>query len=181
MSVFLILKSILLIAGLGLALFHDIKEQKIKNFITLPAAFLGLVLNFLEQGPCGLLVSLKGWIIPVLLLIVLYRINVMGAGDIKLFAAIGAVMGLPFVLYSFVFTIYIGGVVAVIILIKRNQLLNRMKRLSGYVKFVLFTRQLSAYSSKDDSSSKFIFSTAIVPGTLLQLCLTVLRLKGVTV
>ncbi|ADG83272.1 peptidase A24A prepilin type IV [Thermincola ferriacetica] len=172
-------KSLILIIILGLALYYDIREQKIKNFITLPAAVLGLATNLMEGGLTGLLFSIKGWLVPVAVLMVLYRINVMGAGDIKLFAAIGAVMGLPFTAYSFVFSVYTGGVIALVILLKKRVFIRRMQDVCNYFKYIFLTGRLAKYSGDDDKSSKFIFSTAIVPGTMIQYIITLLQFKGI--
>ncbi len=172
-------KSLLLVAVLVLAMYFDVREKKIKNYITIPAALAGAVINFTEHGAAGLAVSLQGWVIPVLVLFVLYYTNIMGAGDIKLFAAIGSIMGLPFLSYSFLFSVYCGGLVALFILIKRKVFFDRMKRVFSYLKYILLTGQLAAYSAKEDTDSKFIFTTAVVPGTMLQLVLVFLRQKGV--
>lgn len=155
-----------------ISLYYDIREQKIKNFITFPAALVGISINFIDQGYNGLITSLTGWFIPIAGLILLYYINVMGAGDIKLFAAIGSVMGLTFVAYSFIFSIYIGGIIAVFLLIKRRVFKTRMIAVLNYLKFIFLTGRLNKYSAKEDHSSKFIFTSAIVPGTLVQLALT---------
>lgn len=166
MTVWFTVKSGILALALVLALYDDIRAKKIRNMITLPAAGTGLIINCLEQGPGGFLFSLSGWIVPVALLITFYRINVMGAGDIKLFAALGAIMGLPFALYSFLFSVYFGAVIAVVMLVRRQEFLKRMTDIYGYFSTVMLTRRLYTYGNPGDQSSKFVFSAAIVPGTL---------------
>jgi prepilin peptidase CpaA len=172
------IKYVVIMVSLGLALYYDIKEGKIKNFITITAASIGLVANLYEYGLTGgIWVFLKGGLFPVLMLVTLWQINVLGAGDIKLFAAIGAIMGLPFVINSFVYSVFAGGIISLGVLIYRGQLYQRMKCILEYLCFVLATRQLSVYNNKDDNESKFPFSTAIVPGTMLQLCFTIFQVK----
>lgn len=178
MTMFFAVKALILVSALFSALYYDIKEQKIKNFITMPVALMGIVINFLEQGQGGVMYSLQGWVIPIVSLMLLYYVNVMGAGDIKLFAAIGAIMGLPFVLYSFIYTVLIGGVIALVILVKRKEFLIRMAHLYTYFKFIILSGRIPVYSNKEDKSSKFIFSTAIVPGTLIQFIIIVLNPNG---
>ncbi|MFA5881152.1 MAG: A24 family peptidase [Eubacteriales bacterium] len=178
MNEILLVKSILIFITLGLALYYDIYQQKIKNQITLPAAILGAGINLFDKGMDGLLYSLKGWLVPIIILIAFYYINVMGAGDIKLFAAVGAIMGLPFAFYSFVFSIYIGGLMALVVLIRKKELLKRMDRLYNYLKYTFLVCTVSAYGNKDEKNNKFIFAAAIVPGTLLQLILTIWKQGG---
>ncbi len=178
MTIFFLVKSFLLLACLGLALYYDLREQKIKNAVTLPAAFLGLAVNFLEQGPAGLVFSGRGWLVPILFLTIFYYLQVMGAGDIKLFAAIGAIMGLSFAFLSFVFAVYLGGIIAVVILLKRKRFRERMVYLANYLKVVFYTRKISVYGPADDLNAKFCFTTAIIPGAVLEWSLTVLKIKG---
>lgn len=173
MSGYMSFKLFLLLSTLMLALYHDIKEQKIKNYVTYSAAFVGLTVNVAEHGLDGLVFSLVGGLTPIMVLGLWYIVNIMGAGDIKLFAAIGSIMGLPFTMYSFVYSLYFGGFIALIILSKRKQFRQRMYRIYEYFCFVAATRKIAPYCTKTDSHSKFIFSAAIVPGTILHLCLTV--------
>jgi len=160
-------KTLILAVTLAAALFFDIRYCRIKNAVTYPAAAAGILVNFTEFGAPGALLAVKGWLFPVLVLFVLYYINVMGAGDIKLFAAIGAIMGLPFVVYCFLLSVYIGGVIACWLLIRRGQFRDRMRKLYDYAKTVLFSGRLFPYSVKGDNESKFIFTAAIVPGTVV--------------
>ncbi|WP_418792180.1 A24 family peptidase [Phosphitispora sp. TUW77] len=160
-------KSFILAVALGTALYFDIRYCRIKNSVTYPAAVGGFLINFAEYGTPGLLFALKGWLIPVLALFVFYYINVMGAGDIKLFAAIGAIMGVSFVMYCFLFSVYIGGIIACGLLIRRKQFMYRMKMVCGYAKTVFLTGGLFPYGIKGDNNSKFIFTAAIVPGTIV--------------
>ena len=88
-------------------------------------------------------------------------------------------MGLPFALYSIAYSIYAGGLIALFILLMRKEFKCKMKSIYHYFKYITFTRKLSVYCNKDDLSSKFIFSAAIVPGTILQLlCQTLSGISG---
>ena len=170
MDGFFMTKTITMIVILALALYYDVKEQKIKNFITIPAAVTGIAINLTERGLEGVFLSLQGWIVPVLALMVFYAIKVMGAGDIKLFAALGAIMGLKFVIYSFIYTVYIGAVIAFFLLVRRNQFKKRLMYLGSYFRNCFLTGKLYPYSTAGERESKFIFTLALVPGTLLQYC-----------
>lgn len=181
MNQFFIIKSILLLVMLGLALGQDIREKKIKNWVTFPAALAGIIINFWEAGPGGLAFALQGWLVPVLSLLLLYRMNVMGAGDIKLFAAIGALLGLKFTACCFIFSVFAGGAIAFVILAKDRALAARMKKMCAYLGFMAASGRIIPYSARGDGSSKFIFSAAIVPGTIMQLLITLFQLKGVNI
>lgn len=176
MSTFMMCKVGLVLVVLIFALYYDLRENKIKNFVTLPAAIAGLVLNSAQEGWMGFWAALQGWLIPTLLLFILYYINVMGAGDIKLFAALGSIMGVPFALESFAYTTFIGGIIAMVLLLVRGQFVASMSRLVRYFQLLMWAGKLYPYSAKDDTGSKFAFTTAIVPGTLFQLFFTLTRM-----
>lgn len=161
---------------LVLALYFDLRYRKIKNSITIPAAISGCVLNVFEHGSWGFVFSLKGWIIPVAALIILYSINVMGAGDIKLFAAIGSIMGASFAAYSIVFSIYFGAVISLLILIKNRSFYEKISKLFSYLWYCFAVKKLVPYSHKGDNDSKFPFSLAVVPAVVVEFFTTGLNL-----
>lgn len=168
---FNLIKGFILVLILGISCYQDIRTHKIRNHVTLTASLAGLIMNTQQQGLPGLWFSFQGWLIPVLALMVLFKVKVTGAGDIKLFAAIGSMMGLHFVLYCFFYSLFFGALFAVMILIKRNNLIEKMTSVFYYLFLILSARQLFEYHSKDDRDSKFAFTTAIVPGVLVQLFL----------
>jgi prepilin peptidase CpaA len=178
MILYAYLKMALLLVMLGLALYQDVSAHKIKNWLTLTAALAGVALNFVEKGPAGLVMAVQGWLVPVLALMLLYRLNMMGAGDIKLFAAMGSLMGLEFVTLCFIFSVFTGGVIAFVILIREKALAARMIKIIRYFCLMAATGRIMPYVARGDNSSKFIFSAAIVPGAIVQLLITLFWVKG---
>ena len=71
----------------------DLRLRRVPNWLTLPAVLVGIGLNwFLYQTP-GLWMALKGIGIAMLIYFPLYLLRGMGAGDVKLMAAVGAIAG----------------------------------------------------------------------------------------
>lgn len=105
----------------GTAAVYDYKTRRIPNFITLPALAVGLVLNTYQSGFGGLEESLLGLLLGVLLLLMPFAFRGMGAGDVKLLAAIGALNGPHFVLYTFIYGAMTGGIMAVMILLLKRR------------------------------------------------------------
>ena len=73
---------------------YDVRYRRIPNWLTAIGVLLGLGLNtFLYQGWPGLRFSLMGLGLAFGIYFGLYAVRAMGAGDVKLMAAIGALVG----------------------------------------------------------------------------------------
>jgi prepilin peptidase CpaA len=154
-----------------LSLVSDIKIYKIKNFITFPIIGLGLITNFFLEGFLGLSNSLAACLLPLPVLMILYMTSMLGAGDIKLFCAIGSVMGIDFIIYCMIFSFLCGGIIALTLMIIRKNARQRLSYLFGYIKTCLSTYSFhpyTAFEDKDDGA-KFHFSYAIVFGAIISL------------
>lgn len=72
----------------------DIREYRIPNALTIPLLLAGLAFHSLAGGLSGLQVSLLGALCGFVSLVLAYGIGILGAGDVKLVAAVGAWLGL---------------------------------------------------------------------------------------
>jgi len=82
------------------AAFFDIRQRRIPNWLVLTGVVAGIGLNtFLfydNPSPVsGLWFSLQGLGIAFLVYFPLYLLRGMGAGDVKLMGAVGAIVGCP--------------------------------------------------------------------------------------
>jgi len=103
-----------LIPALFIVSFCDFYWHLIPNFITLSLVFTGLVVNTLVFGMDGLLNATKGLGIGLVCFIVFYLLGAMGAGDVKLVAGIGALVGGDKIVLVMVCAVFFGGLMAVI-------------------------------------------------------------------
>jgi prepilin peptidase CpaA len=79
----------------------DFRTQKIPNWLTVPAAILGLVYSLAAPLGIGPLWSLAGFFLGFSLLLLPWLLGGGGMGDVKMLAALGAWMGPLGVLVSF--------------------------------------------------------------------------------
>ncbi len=91
-------------------------QLKVPNWITYPMIFTGWVYSALLSsyaGWEGLGYSLLGTVVGLALLLPLYAIGGMGAGDVKLLAGVGAWMWPTVTFFAFAVSAIVGGVIAV--------------------------------------------------------------------
>lgn len=110
------------IAIAALATGWDLRTGLIPNRITFPAMLLGLILNTYYTGWHGLGTSLAGLALGILLLFIPFAIGGMGAGDVKLLAAIGALNGHVFTFRAFLYGAIAGGIMALGVALVKGKL-----------------------------------------------------------
>ncbi|NMD70117.1 prepilin peptidase [Bacillus sp. DNRA2] len=154
----------ILILILIVSLVTDLKSRRILNIITFPTMAIGLTYHSIAAGWSGFTFSGLGLLLGFGLLLIPYLLDGMGAGDVKLLAAIGALKGAAFVFGAFLFTAITGGLIALIILFAKKDLLNTLKRI------IIFTK-IKTLSGLDRSEyhHAFPYGVAIVIGTAAQL------------
>ncbi len=113
---------VLLAALVVTAAAYDLRYRRIPNWLVLSGLFPGLALNLLLYGLAGLRISGAGLGLALLIYFPLYLVRAMGAGDAKLMAAIGAIVGPWNWLGIFVASALLGGLMAVILLLRRGRL-----------------------------------------------------------
>lgn len=101
----------------------DGMQLKVPNWITFPMIISGWVYSAVLSpyaGWEGLLYSLIGTAVGLLVLLPAYAIGGMGAGDVKLMAGIGAWVWGTATLYAFAATAIVGAVIAVLMVLTQK-------------------------------------------------------------
>src|SRR5262249_6687453 len=104
---------VVVLAAALIAAATDIWKFKVYNALTLPLLLSGLLYHGLRSE---LLDSLVGVLFGFAALVLLYVIGGMGAGDVKLMAAIGAWLGMPFTFYVFIASSLAAGAYALLLM-----------------------------------------------------------------
>ena len=95
----------------------DLWKFKIYNVLTVPLLISGLVYHCIVGGLPGLGASLLGAVFGFGMFLFFYVMGGMGAGDVKLMAAIGAWLGLPLTFHVFIASSLAAGLYSVILLV----------------------------------------------------------------
>ncbi|HUQ90590.1 MAG TPA: prepilin peptidase [Bryobacteraceae bacterium] len=104
------------------AAIYDIRFRRIPNWLVGAGALLAVVLNFVLFEFEGLRASLLGLGLALLIYFPLFALRAMGAGDVKLMAAIACLMGPGPWLAIFVCSAIAGGMIAIVLLLSKKRL-----------------------------------------------------------
>ena len=104
----------------GIACWFDLRTRRIPNALTFPAAALGLVVATMAHGGTGIVTSLAGLLVGLLLFFPLFALKGLGAGDVKLMAALGAWLGTPAIFGVAFYTVLAGGLLALVLIVKHR-------------------------------------------------------------
>jgi prepilin peptidase CpaA len=113
--------SIVLLASLVAAVM-DVWKFKVYNALTLPLLVGGLIYHAAVDGIPGLQGSLMGILFGFATLIVVYAMGGMGAGDVKLMAAVGAWLCMPLTFYVFLLAALAAGAYAALLTVMSGRL-----------------------------------------------------------
>ena len=151
----------------------DLRFQKIPNILTFPVMVIALTYHGVTNGLDGLLFSAAGLALGIGLLILPYLLGVMGAGDVKLMGAVGAILGARGAFIAFLFTGIAGGIYALIILlIRRKECRAWVTRHATTLKTFLFTGHfIPIPADKDEKTPRLFYGVAIASGTLFSVFL----------
>jgi prepilin peptidase CpaA len=97
----------------GWAARADLLTHRVPNRLTGCLLCVGLALGLSLQGWRGLEDAILGTLVGLGILLPFHLLRAMGAGDVKLLAALGSLLGPHWALVAGVYTLLIGGVLAI--------------------------------------------------------------------
>lgn len=125
---------ILVAALAAIAAVYDLRERRVPNALALAGFLAGAGVQGATSGPPGLVLALAGAAVALVVYLPLYALRVLGGGDVKLMAALGAIAGPGHWIRLFLCTALLGAVLAVALTASRGrgaQLLKSLSRIVG--------------------------------------------------
>jgi prepilin peptidase CpaA len=159
---FELISNVLLVGALGVAVTTDLRARRIPNLLTFPMLGVGFLLNALASGTDGFVLSGQGALLALAILLPLHIMRGLGAGDVKLMAAIGALKGPEFLLYTFAWAAIFGGALAMVGLV-------RSRRVGLAFSYLAFFRFFPRPDGTFISAGRLPYAPAIALGALLVL------------
>ena len=153
-----------LAAGALVATVIDMRTRRIPNELT--AAIAGVGVGLAAAGTSGISVwaSMAGFALGLALMMPGHALGATGAGDVKLMAAVGAVVGPSMVVTAFLFTAIAGGVLALAVAVRRRRL---GATLAGTGRLIAAPADVKQQIGAAHPASRFAYGPAIAVGSVL--------------
>jgi len=105
----------------------DIRSRRIPNAVTFGGVVIALAMHSVLRGWPGLWFAVSGWLVGLVLFLPLFALKGLGAGDVKLLAAIGSWLGPVGAVWAGLYGAIAGGVLAVIVALGHGRLVRTLQ------------------------------------------------------
>lgn len=168
------LVAVVLLIALTIATVTDFKSQRIPNWLTFPLILAGLAAHTVYGGLHGLQFSAAGFALGLGVMLIPYFMGLMGAGDVKLMAGVGAWLGVKTAFAAFLFTCFAGGVYSLIVMLRH---MDFFKAVLGNIYYsfrvFLYTRKIDyAPTAPVRTLPRLCYGVAIAVGTVASMALS---------
>ena len=151
--------------------YYDVRYRRIPNAFVLATLASGLIINTIYGGWQGTLASLAGCAIAFMLMFMLHIFGAMGAGDVKLFAAVGSLTGAHLVLPTFLVVILTGGALALLLTLRSGAVRTTMQRVLQILVGLLPGWEMPRFAIPADRRHTIPYEVAITFGSLISLAI----------
>lgn len=166
------LVSITLLIPLAIIIaYYDVRFRRIPNAFVLATLVAGIAINAIFAGFPGVAASVGGCALGFVLMFMLHIFGAMGAGDVKLFAAIGAVTGAQLVVPTFLVVILTGGLLAVVSMIRAGMVMTTMHRVLQILVGLLPGWQMPKFAVPADRKHTIPYGVAITMGSIISIAI----------
>jgi prepilin peptidase CpaA len=151
----------------------DLHSRRIPNWLTFGAAAAAFAFHFANGGQAAVQHAAAGWATGLFLFMPLFLLGGMGAGDVKLLAALGAWLGPGAAFWLALYASMAGGVLAVIVALRHKYLGTAFKNLGILTKFwwLMGPRQMASLTLERGTGPRLAYAVPLFLGTVLTLWL----------
>jgi prepilin peptidase CpaA len=162
-----IMKLVLLMPLAVIVIYYDVRYRRIPNLVVVAALVAGLCINTSFLGLAGTIASLKGLGLAFLPMFLMHIFGAMGAGDVKLFAAVGAVVGVALVPMTFVVVVMLGAALAVYSMLRSGTVFSTLHGVLRIFVGILPGWEMPRFAMPPDRSHTIPYGVAIMLGSVI--------------
>lgn len=133
----------------------DFTTGKVSNKLIIVGLLIGFSLQIIRGGKENIGYFLIGALVPVLLLIVVFMIGGIGAGDIKLFSVVGMFLGPQGVFSCIIIAFLIGAILSLGKIIISCNIYIYFNHLINYISMTYQTKKIQVYKREKNNTIHF--------------------------
>jgi prepilin peptidase CpaA len=166
-----IVKLVVLVPLAANVIYQDVKYRRIPNLLVLTALVAGIGINSFFGGWHGLANSLLGFGFGFIPMLLLHVFGAMGAGDVKLCGAVGAILGVGLMPMTLVLVAIIGGILAIYMTLRAGTMLSTMHGVLRIFVGILPGWEMPRFAMARDRRHTIPYGVAIMVGSLISAAL----------
>ena len=164
---FFIADQMLLLTIAGVAVIMDLYKMRVKNSWILCSLLAGAGTCLWQKGFAGLIKFVPGMLMPLVVLGWLFYFRMLGPGDIKIFCALGGIMGPAKILWCIWFSFLCGAGISLAVLFCCGGIWQRMAYLAAYLMEYLRTGSTKPYYRRESTLENIHFTVPIFMSVML--------------
>jgi len=151
----------------------DLHSRRIPNWLTFGAAAVGIATQFAIGGQGGAQHAMAGWVTGLFLFMPMFLLGGMGAGDVKLLAALGAWLGAGDTFWLAIYASLAGGGIAAVMALQRGYLKTAFNNLGGLMRFwwLFGFKPMPAMTLEHGNAPRLAYAVPVFVGTVVTLWL----------
>ena len=159
---------LILLAPLAIfVIYYDVRYRRIPNVLVLATLLAGLSVNTGFSGLPGMLSSFEGFALAFFPMLLMHIFGAMGAGDVKLFGAVGAVLGVSLVPLAFVVVVMLGAVLAIYTMLRAGTVFSTLHGVLRIFVGILPGWEMPRFAMSPDRRHTIPYGVAIMVGSLI--------------
>ena len=162
-----VMKLLLLAPMAAFIIYYDVRYRRIPNVLVLSLLIGGLLINISFGGFTGALASLEGLALAFLPMFLIHLFGAMGAGDVKLFGAVGSVIGVAMVPLTFLVVVMLGAVLAVYTMLRAGTVFSTLHGVLRIFVGIMPGWEMPRFAIPSDRKHTIPYGVAIMLGSLI--------------
>ena len=162
-----VMKLLLLVPMAVFIMYYDLRYRRIPNLLVAGLLIGGLTINISFGGLSGGLASVEGLGLAFLPMFLIHLFGAMGAGDVKLFGAVGAVVGVSLVPLTFVIVVMLGAALAIYTMLRSGTVFSTLHGVLRIFVGIMPGWEMPRFAIPSDRKHTIPYGVAIMLGSLI--------------
>lgn len=161
------LKLVLLIPVALAVIYFDVRYRRIPNVIVVSTLVAGVTVNSAIGSWAGMLSSVEGFALAFLPMLLMHLFGAMGAGDVKLAGAVGALLGVKLVPLALFIIVMMGAVLAIYSMVRSGRVFSTLHGVLRIFVGLMPGWEMPRFAMPPDRRHTIPYGVAIMLGSLI--------------